>query len=476
MGKKPCVVIAALRSSAGKTSIATGLMGALARCGYRVQGFKVGPDFIDPGYHTAVTGRWSRNLDTWLLSYSQVKEIFERAAADADVAVIEGVMGLFDGVRGEGERASTAEVAKLLGCPVILVVDVSAQARSAVAEFLGCRAMDPGLTLAGVILNRVRGPHHLEIVKSGFADFGVPVLGAIQEGSIPRFPERHLGLVPVLEQREIKNALGELVEAVARQVDLAAVFEVARSALESSGAAFEEESGLHSADRAFEEVIGDPPLGEKVRIAFAWDQAFNFYYRDGLELLEGLGVELVPFSPLRDERIPPEVGGILLGGGFPELFAEQLAANSEMRQSLRHAHAWGMPIYAECGGFIYLCEELVDWEGRSFPMVGLIPGKCRMEKRLVGMGYRRARALEANLLCRANEVLRGHEFHYSSFTPKSTPFPWAFSFLGEKGERFDGYFSGNLLASYLHFHFASLPRAAARFVNHCRAWLRQHFF
>lgn len=464
MKSVPRVVIASVRSGAGKTSIATGLMGALTCMGYRVQGFKVGPDYIDPSYHTAVTGRWSRNLDTWLLSYSQVRRIFWHAVADADLAVVEGVMGLFDGLRGKGEQASTAELAKLLGCPVILVLDVRAQARSAVVEALGCRAFDPALSLAGVILNRVHGPRHLEMLRESFLEAGgIPVLGVIQEGSLPVFEERHLGLVPVSERQEIGPVLTELVEKVTQQVDLKAVLEVARTA-----PGFSVFVGAATEPRSLQE--GDQ--GAEIRVAFAWDEAFSFYYRDSLNCLREFGIELVPFSPLRDRELPPEIGGILLGGGFPELFAEQLAANTEMRGSIREAHAQGIPIYAECGGLMYLCENLVDQQGRSHSMVGLVPGSCEVRIHLVGMGYVAARALGSNLLCGEGEVLRGHEFHYSSFIPHADPFPWAFSFTkGGQEVGLDGYFSGNLLASHLHFHFASEPRAAARFAACCRNWL-----
>jgi len=454
-------MIAAARSSAGKTSIATGLMGALVQHGYRVQGFKVGPDFIDPGYHTAVTGRWSHNLDTWLLPPSQVKKLYEEAVADVDVAVIEGVMGLFDGLRGGGERASTAEMAKLIGCPVILVVDVSSQARSAVAEFMGCRAMDPDLHLAGVILNRVRSSSHLEIVKSSFMEFGIQVFGAVQEGSIPRFPERHLGLVPVIEQHEVKQTFDQLTKMISRQVDLAELLKTAGKAYDISGIKCEERAESHYLKTDFPEY--------KIRLAYAWDQAFNFYYQAGLNFLRKFGVELVPFSPLNDRKIPPEIGGILIGGGFPELFAEQLTDNSEMLKNLQNAHAQGMPIYTECGGFMFLCENLVDQEGASYPMSGVIPGKCRMKRRLVGMGYRTAQALKPNIFCGTHEVLRGHEFHYSNFIPKQIPFPWAFSLRGNDN-KFDGYASGNLLASYLHLHFMSSFQATSNFLDCCHKW------
>jgi len=504
MTGKPRVMIAAVRSGAGKTSVATGLMGAFTRRGYRVQGFKVGPDFIDPSYHTAATGRWARNLDTWLLPRARVQELFRAAAAGADLAVIEGVMGLFDGLRGRGERGSSAEIAKLLGCPVILVVDVHAQARSAVVEFLGCRALDPELPLAGVILNRVHGPRHLKMLRESFqAERGIPVLGAIQEGSLPRLQERHLGLVPVPEQQGAGAALSELAEMVAKQVDLEEILKVARAAprcapsLGTGEAAPDaaapdavppDEASLHQASPEAREGartgIGEGEWGleaaaaggaagssgARVRVAFAWDEAFNFYYRDGLDALQEFGIELVPFSPLRDSGLPPGARGVIIGGGFPELFAEQLAANSEMRESLRRAYKDGLPIYAECGGFMYLCENLVDHEGRPHVMAGLVPGSCRMEERLVGMGYVTARALTGNILCEAGAVLRGHEFHYSSFVPPGDSFPWAFSLSRGGGERRpDGYARANLLASYFHFHFASGPRAAARFAAACRA-------
>ncbi|MGB9792764.1 MAG: cobyrinate a,c-diamide synthase [Thermacetogeniaceae bacterium] len=474
MTGKPRLMIASVRSGSGKTSVATGLMGALARRGYRVQGFKVGPDYIDPSYHSAVTGRPSRNLDTWLLSYTSVRRFFWRAVEDADVAVIEGVMGLFDGLEGRSERASSAEIAKLLGCPVVLVLDVHAQARSAAVEYLGCRALDRDLLLAGVILNRVQGERHEEMLRDAFGSVGVPVLGAVHEGSLPSLEERHLGLVPVPERQGFGEILERLSDAVERQVDIDSVMGIAKSA----PARFRSAAGERVAQRRFRlqpsyHRRGSDHRGgaRRVRVAYAWDEAFNFYYRDGLEFLEGMGVELVPFSPLRDQALPPGTSGVLIGGGFPELFAEMLSANEGMKESLREAHARGMPIYAECGGFMYLCESLRDLSGKEHSMVGIIPGSCRMERSLVGMGYVAATALADNLLCRAGEVLRGHEFHYSTFEPKGEGFSWAFSFKkGERDAGLSGYASGNLLASYLHYHFASSPRAAARFAAACRAF------
>ncbi len=475
----PRVMIAAVGSGCGKTSVATGVMGALVQRGRQVQGFKVGPDFIDPSYHTAVTGRWSRNLDTWMLSFGQVREFFRRAVAGADVAVIEGVMGLFDGLCGENERASSAEVAKLLGCPVVLVLDVRSQARSAVVEFLGCRSFDPALRLAGVILNRYSGERHLEMLQASFREAGIPVLGAIQNGSLPRLTERHLGLVPVTEQQGVDPVLRELSAAVARQVDLNAIMEVAAA----TPARFRPYRGRERA-AAMRHAKASPGVSPEavdarpVRVALAWDAAFNFYYRDGLDLLSDHGVELVPFSPLRDQSLPAGIAGVVIGGGFPELFAGQLSGNEGMKESLRRAHSAGMPIYAECGGFMYLCESLGDLDGRDYPMAGLVPGACRMAKRLMGMGYVTAEAQGPSILCQTGDFLRGHEFHYSSFIPAREPFPWAFNFYKNDGRARqgghpggDGYADGNLLASYFHFHFAANPRAAARFAAACLHWI-----
>lgn len=478
-------MIAAVRSGTGKTSIATGLMGAFVRRGSTVQGFKVGPDYIDPGYHTAVTGRWSRNLDTWLLSCSQVRDVFRSALRDADLAVIEGVMGIFDGLRGRGERASSAEIAKLLGCPVILVLDVHAQARSAVVEYLGCRTLDPELPLAGVILNRVQGPGHLEILEESFRAEKIPIFGAIRDGSLPRFDERPLGLAPILEQQGY-GSLSELTEAVEQQVDLDDIWQMAEAAPDCFRSSLKERfapgririrSGVSRRGGATVPSRDQAPVdqtngtAEKVCVAFARDEAFNFYYKDGLDLLEKAGAELVSFSPLRDRCLPPGARGILIGGGFPERFAGQLAANTDMHACLRQAHTQGLPIYAEGGGYMYLCRSLRDPAGITHSMVGLIPGSCRMEKHLVGMGYVTARALDDNLFCRAGDVLRGHEFHYSAFVPDRKHFSWAFSFSkGKNAEWSDGYASSNLLASYLHFHFASTPGAVRRFVNFCRIY------
>jgi len=476
--RAPRIMIAAVRSSSGKTSIATGLMGALAGRGCQVQGFKVGPDFIDPSFHSAVTGRWSRNLDTWMLSFGQVQEYFHRAAADADIAVIEGVMGLFDGLRGQGEQASSAQVAKLLGCPVVLVLDVRSQARSAVVEFLGCRSFDPDLRLAGVILNRYTGERQLEMLQAGFCEAGIPVLGAVRDGSLPRLAERHLGLVPVPEQQEPDPLLERLAQEVARQVDLEAILAVAGAA----PAVFRTYRGrrrllsikrvTRPAARASGALAADAGSERPVRVALAWDAAFNFYYRDGLDLLSGHSIELVPFSPLRDRSLPAGIAGVLLPGGFPELFAKELAGNETMKDSLRRAHTAGLPIYAECGGFMYLCESLGDLEGNDHSMVGLVPGRCRMAGHLVGMGYVTAEARSRSVLCQTGETLRGHEFHYSSFIPSREPFPWAFTFSkGDGRTGSDGYADGSLLASYFHFHFAANPRAAARFAAACHNWI-----
>jgi cobyrinic acid a,c-diamide synthase len=448
----PRVVIAGVKSGVGKTSIAAGLMSALAEKGIKVQGFKVGPDYIDPTYHAAATGRPSRNLDSFLVPPEAVLECFARAARDADVAVVEGVMGLFDGKEPSG-RHSTAEMARLLRAPVLLVVDVSSMGQSAAAVVEGYRQFDPRVKVAGVILNRVAGERHLRLVQEAVEKrAGVPVVGAFRREELVPLPQRHLGLVPAVEKDELAEAVKRLGEVVGSRLDLDRIMELAGEA----GPLPAREGGAFPREKA------EP----RVRIGIARDAAFHFYYQDSLELLEAYGAELVAFSPLEDRALPPGIAGLYIGGGFPELFLERLASNQGLIQSLRAAAAGGLPIYAECGGLMYLCQEVQDAEGRAWPMVGLVPAVCRMEKKLVAMGYRTALCLRPNLLLPAGGKIRGHEFHYSRLERRLDPFPWAYSLEGPQ----EGYAQGNLLATYLHVHFVGCPGAAENFIRRCREY------
>lgn len=451
------LLVAGTHSGVGKTTISTGIMAALRNRGLAVQGFKVGPDYIDPGFHTWATGRVSRNLDTWLLGEERVPEIFRRCTGDADVAVIEGVMGMFDGARGSDDWGSSAHIARLLHCPVILILDVRSMARSAAAVVHGYSTLDPGINVAGVILNRVGGDHHYQLLKEAIEGAtGIRVVGCLRRDDRLTVPERHLGLTPQAERGDSADDCAYLARQIEQGLDLDALLEIARQAPEGNWP-----------DKA---VFPEPPPVPEVRIAVARDEAFHFYYQDSLDFLEALGAELVPFSPLYDKRLPADISGIIIGGGFPELWLERLAENWDMIRSLREAAGAGMPLYAECGGLLYLCRSAAGFEGREYPLVGLVPAVCTMEKSLAAMGYVEATARTDNLFCRKEETLRGHVFHYSRTRLAEDSSRWAFSLAGSGKQWLDGYAHENILASYLHLHLAGNPGAAVRFLEHCVSW------
>lgn len=466
----PRIVVAAPSSGCGKTTVAVGVMAALAES-RRVQPFKVGPDYIDPMYHTLACGRPSRNLDTWMVSPARARALFDRAVADADVAVIEGVMGLFDGYAGDSESGSTAEVAKLLGAPVILVMDVSRMARSAGAIALGCQMFDPALKIAGVICNYVGGARHAEWARQAIESTGIPVLGCLPRAEALRVPERHLGLHTAVErQAEAAQFARRAAELLRAHVDVDRLLANAvQAALQPLL------SGLDLrplSDDVFTPATPSPV--SPVRIAVARDEAFCFYYEDNLDLLRAAGAEIVFFSPLRDVDLPAGAQGVYIGGGYPELYAEQLASNLAMRAALRRAHQAGLPIYAECGGLMLLTERLVDLQGRAHEMAGLVPGIARMQSRL-SMGYRRVVARRDTLLLPAGHAARGHEFHYSTWETPDAIAEWRAYDIAPRAElspaeetRAEGFAFGNLLASYVHLHFAAEPELARRFVAACR--------
>jgi len=453
----PRLVIAGTHSGVGKTTIATGLMALLARKGYRVQPFKAGPDYIDPGYHSLAAGRVSRNLDTWIMEENTVRLLFHRAAAGADLAVVEGVMGLFDGSR-DGERGSTAHLARILEAPVVLIVDVRGSAASAAAMVLGYREYDHRARVAGVILNRVGSERQYrwarEIIEGRT---GARVLGYLAREDSLTMPDRHLGLVPTVEGKGLRELLDRVVARLEQGIDLAGLLEVARSA--------------PSLPWPQDQLFPPGPPARQVAIGVARDRAFQFYYQDSLELLQAYGAELVPFSALEDEGLPPGLDGLFLGGGFPELYAGVLQANLPLRRDIRRAVRAGMPVYAECGGMMYLSRELVDFEGRCFRMAGVVPGRVVMDRRLAGLGYREAVALTSNPLMEAGQVVRGHEFHWSRLEGAGSARHRALH-LHREGEPpyYGGFVTGSLLASYLHLHFCSHPFLARNFVEACRRY------
>jgi cobyrinic acid a,c-diamide synthase len=446
------LVIAGTHSGVGKTTLTAGIITALRRRGLAVQPFKVGPDYIDPTYHGLAAGRPCRNLDTWMLPPERVRSLFARATAGADVAIVEGVMGLYDGADYDDEAGSTAEVAKLLRAPAVLVLDASKMARSSGAVALGYRRFDAALPLAGFIINRVAGEGHGRGVASAVtAATGLPVLGWLPREEALRVPQRHLGLVPTVEPggwEAFLHAAGDLVD---RHLDIDRLLALASQAPPLPVPADSESR----------------PDGSLSVIAVARDEAFQFTYEDNLDLLRAAGAEIAFFSPLRDASLPPGTAAVILSGGFPEVYAEGLAANRVLLATLRAMHRQGLPIYAECGGLMYLTRTIVDGEGHRHEMAGLLPGHSVLTGRLT-LGYRLARAASRSWLLPRGEMVRGHEFHYSVWEDRPANLPPAWVLLPRSGEgdpRPEGACVGSLWASYVHLHFAARPGLAERFVT-----------
>lgn len=445
------MVVAGVASGVGKTTVTLGLLEAFRRRGLAVQGFKVGPDFIDPGFHEVVTGRGSYNLDGWMCGRDHVLATVARHAVDVDLAIVEGVMGCFDGLDAISDEGSTAQVAKWLGAPVVLVIDVQAQARSAAAVVLGFEKFDPELKLAAVIANRAGGDAHARGIQEAIsARCRARVVGALAYDQQVTLAERHLGLVTAGEGGLTDDKRARLADLVERGVDLDGLLEMAAPL-----------------QALTERTAPGTPRPSSVRIGVAHDAAFCFYYRDNLALLRAAGAELVYWSPLTDSTLPA-VDGLYLGGGYPELHASALGANKAIRDSVRVFADAGRPIYAECGGLMYLAEALEDLDGRTHPMVGLLPATVRMRPRRLSLSYTEV-TLQANSpLGPSGTVARGHEFHYSSLDPVPEAVPRVYRLRRRRGdERDEGYRIGNALLSYVHLHFASNPRIATSFVRAC---------
>jgi cobyrinic acid a,c-diamide synthase len=466
----PRVVIAGTSSGVGKTTVACGLIGALRARGLAVQGFKVGPDYIDPSHHALASGRPGRNLDAFLSGPELIAPLARHGAQGADVAVIEGVMGMFDGASGRGELASTAHVAKLLRAPVLLVVDASATARSAAAIVHGYRTFDADVDVAGVIFNRVGSDHHEQLLREALAGLSPspPVLGALRRDEHVATPERHLGLVPAGEREaSARAALETLAQMMSRCVDLDAVERIARGAPALAGASWSAHSeDAPTADASASGVRARAEMrarGESVRVALATGPAFSFHYEENLELLRAAGAELAPFDPLADEALPADADALLLAGGFPEVYGAELEANAPLRAQVAAFAASGRPVLAECGGLLYLSQEL---DGHA--MCGALALRARMTERLA-LGYREAVAATATPWLEAGERVRGHEFHYTRVQPAGDePSPaWTLSARGS--ERTDGHVLGGVQASYLHVHWAAHARLAWQFVRAARA-------
>ncbi len=445
-------------SGSGKTTVTLGLLRAYARRGLRVQPYKVGPDYIDTGWHTQVTGVASRNLDAFMLPEAAIQRLFHYHTAKADIAIIEGVMGLFDGYGVDPLYCSSAGMAKQLGCPVILVVDGKAVSTSAAATVLGFKHFEPSVQLAGVILNNVNSDSHFELLKAAIERYcQIPVLGRVPVIKEINLPSRHLGLVTAHEQAALDMQWDKLADAIEQHIDLDKLAEIAELPVMAE----------LPVSLAPDELSG---AGAGLTLALAEDEAFNFYYPDNLDLLEAAGVNIVRFSPLRDAEVPA-CDLMYLGGGYPEIYAQTLSSNTAMLTSIRDAHQRGVAIYAECGGLMYLGGSLTTASGDSFPMAGIFPGESRMTSSLKRFGYCQAQAQQTTLLAAEGDVIRGHEFHYSDFFSDE---PTVFRFSKERdGVEMThwqgGYQSGNTLASYLHVHFGQNPAMLLNWFSRGRA-------
>ncbi len=436
----PRVVVAGTHSGVGKTTVATGLMAAWRKRGLRVGAAKVGPDYIDPGYHAMATSRPGRNLDAWMCGPEAIPPLAGRAGDGCDVLVVEGVMGLFDGADDPaGPSGSTAQVAALLDAPVVLVVDASSMSRSVAALVHGYTSFDPSVRVAGVVLNRVGSDAHERMLREALAPSGIPVVGVLRRSDAFSWRDRHLGLVPVVEQPDVVlSSVEALAEAVEQIVDLDAVLALARSA------------GTVR--------VGRPPRPwhqASVRVGVAAGRAFSFTYPDNLEALEQAGAELVEFDPCTEPHLPPQLDGLYVGGGFPEVFAELLAANLTLLADVRLQVSKGLVTWAECGGLLWLCSSL---DGHR--LAGVVKAEARMSDRLT-LGYRRAQLVVDTPLGPAGTELRGHEFHYSALEPPGD----ALELRSRQGTGTAGYASPTLLASYLHVHLGGDPTPAEHFVR-----------
>jgi cobyrinic acid a,c-diamide synthase len=450
--KYPRLVIAGTHSGVGKTTVTLALLAALKARGRRVQAFKVGPDFIDPGHHAALTGRPSRNLDGWMLGPTVSRQIFLKAAAGVDLSIIEGMMGLFDGSSPTDEKGSTAEAAKLLEAPVLLVIDGSAIARSAAALVLGYARFDPALQVAGVLFNRISGEGHYQLLKEAVeAETKLSVVGYLQLDTSLTIPDRHLGLVTALEQAG-SSLYRRLAAAAAKTVDLDKIEVLANAAGELSA----------------ERPSARKPDGGDIRVGVAYDPAFCFYYPENLELLEGEGAQIIRFSPLYDSVLP-EVELLYLGGGYPELHAEALARNEPMRTAIHSFAGNGGAIYAECGGMMYLMDTIRDFQGRSHKMVGLFSGEAAMHRSNLVLGYRELEITKTCVLGGPGMKARGHEFHYSTLVGAEA-LEYGCMITDARGRHcgLDGLIAGDTLALYTHLHFASQPALARSLLNSVR--------
>lgn len=444
------ILIAGTNSGVGKTTISLGIMQALTKRGLKVQPYKVGPDYIDPSYHTFITGRDSRNLDSYMLEDEKIKYIVNKASKDADISVVEGVMGLYDGFGIDLNACTSSYTSKILKAPVILVINGKAMSSSAAAMVLGYKELDKDVNIKGVIVNNVKTKTHYELIKEAIQKYcNVEVLGYFPPNEKFSIESRHLGLIPSVEMESLKEKFSNLGNEIEKYINVDRIIEIAESDLVES---------------SFDLIT--LPKFENKKVAIAYDKAFNFYYKENLELLEQMGVEIIKFSPLNDEHVP-ETDCIYIGGGFPEIFAKELHLNESMRLSIKNAHKKNIPIYAECGGLMYLGEKLKDSDGKIYDMVGIFKGTSEMTSSLRRFGYCDGIAKVDTILSYEGETIKGHEFHHSVFNSDEE---CAYKMIKKRGNKVidewdGGYSKGNTLATYLHTHFYNNLDAIVKFVG-----------
>ncbi|MDV6377394.1 cobyrinate a,c-diamide synthase [Sporosarcina sp. GW1-11] len=443
-------VLAGTGSGVGKTTFTIGIMRALMKRGLTVQGFKCGPDYIDPTYHTAVTKRPSRNIDSYMMAHDIIRAIVARASQDTDVAIIEGVMGFYDGKSPLSNEGSAAHISEITKSPVILIVNAASMARSVAAIVKGFQLLDESSNIVGVIANQLGSKNHFNIVKTAIEEeCGIPVIGYLLKDAVPTMPSRHLGLVPAIERGDLNSYFDSLATVIEETVNIDQLIEITKAQpIEVSSSIFDAQP--------------DRPVAH---IAVAKDAAFNFYYEENLELLRAHGAILHFFSPLQNEEVPKEAQGLYIGGGFPEEFAEQLAINEKAKESIRNAINRGLPTLAECGGFMYLTEEIIDRQERVFPMLGVIPGRVLMQDKRAALGYREITGVAGNFLINEVTQAKGHEFHYSKYVGEHTS-PAYFS-KGRFREQQEGYLHNNLVAGFTQFHFASNSKLVENWLKAC---------
>lgn len=454
----PALCIAGTHSGCGKTTVSLGIMSALVRRGLRVQAFKVGPDFIDPGHHRRITGRDSHNLDGWIMDRQQNDEIFSRSIRNADAAIVEGVMGLFDGFAGDDESGSTAQMANWLDLPVILVIDARSMARSAAAVALGFLSFDRNLSIQGVIFNRVGSKGHAQILSDAMVSINnLPVFGYLPREKGLEMPSRHLGLVTDEDLRAKDDHAERLAHWIESNLDLKGFLAI---------------PGGKSGEPETPALLPKPDI----RIGIARDEAFCFYYPENLRLLREAGAELIPFSPLRSRHLPQGIEGLILGGGYPELHCRALSENHDLLNAIREFGMSGRPVYAECGGFMFLMKEIQDLNGQTFPMVGIFPMRAKMEHRLKVLGYREITTLKESVLGPKGTRVRGHEFHYSHMQNIEPDLKCIYCMTDRKAVAHgkEGLTRKNVLGSYVHLHWGSNPEVAGNFVYCCRNTGKAH--